>query len=114
MGLDANVIVIGPLNVLAKYDVLDYPIGYYEDVPFDNLVIGTITCAYTSDQSRELAEICGVNPWDLGNHQVKNPVKPSALSCEDYIGRDSQVDIYDTIIKLLDYKNVQIWYRPNG
>lgn len=112
MGMDADVIVIGPLSVLAKFDALDYPVSYYEDIPLGTLILGTVAQAEATNQSHKLAGICGVEPWDLGGHQVKNPVKP--VGGFDYIGEDTEMEIYKLLVDLLKYDNVQIWYRPNG
>lgn len=112
MGVGAEVIVIGPLGALQEFDVQDYPISAYNGALFGNLVLGTIAVACTLYQSRRLARICGVEPWDLGNHQVRHPMNP--MSDPDYIGEDTEMEIYKLPVGLLEYDNVQIWYRPNG
>ena len=111
MGMEAEVIVIGPFDILTGLNVQDYPIRYYEGVQLDDLILGTVARAYTTDQSRELAKICGVKPWDLGNHQVKTVVKPMS---DNYIGCRTEMEIYELLFNLLKYDDVQIWYRPNG
>ncbi len=112
MGMDADVIVIGPFSILTKLDVLEYPIYFYDDVQLDDLVLGWAAGANATNESYELAKICGVGAWDLGNHRVKTPVKP--IGGHDDIGEDTEMEIYELLIELLKYDNVQIWYRPNG
>ncbi len=112
MGMDADVIVIGPFSVLVKLDVLEYPMYFYGGVQFADLVLGFVAGANTTDESHELAKICGVEAWDLGNHQVKNPVEP--IDSYDCIGEDREIKIYELLVELLKYDNIQLWYRPNG
>ena len=112
MGLDAEVIVIGPCGVLRSCMVLDYPDDYYDDIPVGALVLGTVAYADTTYESQELARICGVEPWDLGNHQVKKLIEPN--DPESFIGSQFASVVYTKLNVLLKSDNVQVWYRPNG
>src|SRR5258708_372172 len=115
MGMDADVIVIGPYKILKEADCLDYPKDWYNGTP-DALVICTVAIANTTQESKDLALICNVNPYDVSNHQVKNPVNPDILmltSPSDNIGNCEPQTIYETLSKLLDSTNVKIFYRPN-
>lgn len=112
MGMDAEVIVIGPCDLLHSCCALDYNDGCYEDVPVGALVLGTVAGADTTNQSEELAAICGVDPWDLGNHQVRRPVGPDDPPY--FIGGEFASVIYAKLCQLLAGDRVQIWYRPNG
>ena len=112
MGLGAEVIVIGPCDVLRSCMVLDYPDDYYDDVPVGALVLGTAAYADTTCESEELARICGVMPWDLGDHRVKKPIKPD--DPEEFIGLQFASVVYAKLCGLLKCNNIQIWYRPNG
>ena len=112
MGLEAEVIVIGPCDVLRSCMVLDYPDDYYDDVPVGALVLGTVAYADTTYESQKLARICGVMPWDLGNHQVRKPIEPD--DPESFIGSQFTSIIYAKLCALLKCDDIQIWYRPNG
>lgn len=114
MGIDADIIVIGPAQILIEANVQDYPRRDYDGVSKDAIVLGTVATAYTIEESLRLAELCQVDVTDLGNHRVKNVLSP--LPREDHfksIGSDLTIDVWRTIRVLLQYDDVQMWYRPN-
>lgn len=113
MGMDADVIVIGPKQVLQQYDVLDYPEHYYTDVPDNVVVLGTVAVANTTGDSGLLACLCGVEPWDLGNHRVTDP-QWFPDHDEEFVGETEVREVYETLYALASRSNVQMWFRPNG
>jgi hypothetical protein len=119
MGLDADVIVIGPKDILHKTDVLDYPITYYDETaPDDVMVISTLAIADTTDQSYTLASVCGVDAWDLEAHRVRIPVdpysEPANFLDHEHIGSQHVRTVYFKLKELVKHNDVQVWYRPNG
>lgn len=113
MGMNAEVMVLGPIEILKFYGVLDYPDGFYKDMDPNALVWGTIAIAHTNDTSRMLADVCGVRPWDLANHFVTNP----QLVHEDEVITDegeTGKEIYEVLKGLLEHRSVSIYFRPNG
>lgn len=115
MGMDADVIVIGPYGVLAGEGALDYSgADRYEGVTGDTLIIGTAARAWTSDQSETLARVCGVKLWDLGRHRVRHPSAPAAGEREERIGADKAIDVYHRIRRLSAHPGTIVWFRPNG
>ncbi len=69
MGLDAQVIAIGPFSKSLE-SALDYPSKYYVDVKEGSKVICRVFEALTSAQSHQLARAFGVGPMELGNHDL--------------------------------------------
>lgn len=113
MGMNAIVLAIGPYYILEKWDVLEYPKSFYEEVAINATVLGTVAGCDTSDQSHRLAAICGVEPWDLGNHRIHNPQRPDIWDEEELIGTEEPTVIYERIVGLLSC-GVELWYQPNG
>ena len=116
MGMDADLLAIGPVKVLKRWDALSYPDDFYDDVPEETVVIGIAAVAWTTDMSRNLAKLCGVEPWDLGNHLIKQV--PSRSLEMDYwmdelIGTECAWDVLERIKGLL-IDGAELWYRPNG
>ena len=99
MGMDAEVFAIGPFKAFHEDD-LDYPLRFYDGVKPDDRIIVLVDQASTTEQSVRLAEICGVDPWDLGHHQIKRIVTHDS----DLIKRISR----------LVAAGCEVWYRPNG
>ena len=113
MGMRASVFVIGPLDVLRKHDVLCYADDYYEDAPGGAVVLGAVARATTNEQSHVLATMCDTRPWELWNHRITAACLPGAFMYE-YIGDELVEDVYEKIMDLLEEKNVEVWYEPNG
>ncbi len=71
MGLDAQVIAIGPFSQeIAKY--LEYDSDAYDHVLEGQTVISNVFIAPTSESSYLLAECFGVGAWELNKHEL-NP-----------------------------------------
>ena len=69
MGMDADVIAIGPFKAEIK-DYLDYPPHYYDEVPDGTKVLSTLFPCVGVDQSNNLAEIFGFDAWDFSKHLI--------------------------------------------
>ena len=110
MGMEADIIVIGPKKLLLEVGVQDYCEQWYKVVPDDVLILGTLGPACTSDQSRRLAKLVGVDPWALGDHRIRN-VKDAASG--EIIGTEDETDIRRKVWSLL-CGGAQLWFRPNG
>lgn len=69
MGLDAQVIAIGPFaHEIA--DSLEYGAQRYAEVPVGATVITTMFLAPTSSDSHALAAAFGVSAFDMGKHHL--------------------------------------------
>jgi hypothetical protein len=69
MGLDAQVIAIGPFSQ-SVVPALEYPPEYYAGVRPGARVITCVFEALTSEQSHKLAGAFGVGAMELGNHHL--------------------------------------------
>jgi hypothetical protein len=110
--MDADVIVVGPFAVLKEAGALEYDTTFYEGVPDNTLVIGVVVAVSTTTQSRQLAEILNIEPWDLGNHRITSVNEGYDLLEE--IGDKPAYRIVSTVRKLLTHPDVLMFYRPNG
>lgn len=70
MGMNANVIGFGPFKKEIA-DCLDYSADMYEDVKDGSLVSTEFFRCNTSSQSRLLAKIFGIGPWDFNSFHIK-------------------------------------------
>lgn len=112
MGMNADIIVIGPYLTLAAYNVLDYDKSFYQPVELDILVTGTIVVAEGNYESEILADLCQVNLWDLNRHQIKKPLPVTDVRGE--MGGQEFQSIVKIINLLLNDSRVMIFFRPNG
>jgi len=69
MGMDATLIGIGFFSPQVAHH-LCYPADHYDGVPRGAPVITTVVELNASEPSRRLAEILGIDPTDLGGHQI--------------------------------------------
>lgn len=69
MGLDAQLIAIGPFSK-AVLPGLDYPGEFYAGVEDGATVVANVFTAITSEISHNLARCFGVGAMDLGRHHV--------------------------------------------
>lgn len=76
MGMDAEVIAIGPYRSYLS-DCMDYPAYDYKNVPDGSMVITSVFVCETSSASVELADAFGVDPWDFSQHHL-DPIRFSA------------------------------------
>ena len=115
MGLDAEIVVIGPYALLAEIDVLDYKKDTYSTCKEDTFIICTVAQASTSRQSELLAELCYVDIWDFTSHQIKKVQWPWSTDMElEFIGDDQLGKIFETLRFLLEDDLCLLFYRPNG
>jgi hypothetical protein len=121
MGMNAEILAIGSIQILAFYDVLMYPVEYYSEYPKETIVIGSIAGSETSEGSRRLAELCGAEPWNFVTHRLSLSQLPtveqlggaSQMMDSDPIGCQDEWTIYNCIEGLLR-DGVTLWYMPNG
>ena len=107
MGLDAQLIAIGPFSkaVLAE---LEYDERYYEGVAEGDTVITTVVVAPTSKTSIQLAEVFSVGAMELGKHHV-NPEIANIDLLEDVFGpRD-----VERFLTLRSHR-FEFYYLPNA
>ena len=117
MGCEADIIVIGPYNILKKYDALEYPDEFYDGVPEHALVFGSLMSVVTTSTSHALSDLCCVDLWDLGNHKVTK-TNADALNDLKYCVDYDVMEAYDNLRGLLKEaeqdERILIWFIPNG
>ena len=107
MGMDAEVIAIGPYSHVIA-DRLAYPATYYEQCHTRDgtTVIVKVFLADTSEQSRALAAAFGATAWDFNTHELDaSKVDMEALAVE-FSGLDRFV--------ALRRAGFKFYYLPNG
>ena len=112
MEMDAEVMAMGPFSGSIA-DCLEYRTEYYADVPAGTTVFSQLFCCVTSDQSRELAECFGVDPWDLSRHEVTLVQADFARLRDlagDFEGGVEEVEQF----RRLSEAGFRFWYRPCG
>jgi hypothetical protein len=99
MGMDADVIGVGPLTQeILETNGLDYEKGYYEHVPIGTIITTTFFNCVTTDMSRRLADAFGIGyPADFSLHDISKSKKPFILTHADWeeigqIARNEQPD----------------------
>lgn len=123
MGLDSELIAIGPFGVLRDADRLDYNIEYYAGIDHEAEIICCIALADTTEQSHRLAELCGLHVWDLGNHRVR-AVNPDFVfhyygdgeeygHTDEFIGDIAVDELYEVVKQLLE-QGCELWFMPHG
>lgn len=106
MSINSEVLVIGPKRLLLTLGVADYPDDWYDDVSPDAIIIGTAFNAETSEQSCQVANVCGVGLDNLGKHRVLAP--------EDAYPDDEELhELYVKLVQLTAQRKTQVWFRPN-
>ncbi|MBI3347236.1 MAG: hypothetical protein HY020_08505 [Burkholderiales bacterium] len=70
MGLDAQLIAIGPFSA-AVTSALEYGEDFYSDVEPGAIVVTNVFIAGTSDSSHKLAAAFGVEAMELGKHKLE-------------------------------------------
>jgi hypothetical protein len=106
VGLNSNILVVGKYKDMPNC-VLDYPDDYYANTYGYTIVFGTIGECNTSQESRDLAEMCNVDIWDFNTHHItKEPNLPY-----DYDERF--LDWYGEIVRCLK-NGLDLYFQPNG
>jgi len=107
MGLDAQVIAIGPFSQEAL-PALEYPATFYSDLPAGATVVSNVFIARTSEASHQLAQAFGVGAMDLGKH-VLNPEAADQSLLRDVFGAEN-VEQFQLLAKCA----FTFYYLPNG
>lgn len=107
----AEVIAIGPSQILAYENCLAYPDDWY-DFSENKVVIGLVCHVYTTAGSRALAELCCVGLYDVDNHIV---TETATFYDEEELERNG-VERWqiESLIALVAYPNVTVWFLPNA
>jgi hypothetical protein len=113
MGMDADVIAIGPFSQ-DIIDMLDYPAEYYDKTKPGATVITTVFSATSTDLSYQLARAMGVDAWDFNTHKI-DPKNVDMEDLEEFVDCAVEHGMEDitTFIKLVG-KGFTFFYRPNG
>lgn len=69
MGLDAELIAIGPFSA-SIVSALEYRSELYEGLAEGATVVTTVLAVGTTEASEELARAFGVGPYDFGRHHL--------------------------------------------
>lgn len=107
MGLDAEVIAIGPFSQ-AVLTAMEYGPDFYSTVQEGETVLVHIFLACTSSASHELAQAFGVGTMELGNHHL-NPFSADIKALESLFGKDDVAQF-----KLLREHGFNFFYAPNA
>lgn len=112
MGMDANVVCMGPFDE-AIADCLDYDPNDYGSVPKNYPVVTTVMNCNTTDASRELARLLRANPEYFETHCI-NGHEIDWAGLEEMAERMVEWDDYEvhTLHRLLDAGFTCI-YCPN-
>ena len=107
MGLDAQVIAIGPFsNEIAS--ALEYEPKFYVDVPPGTTVVSNVFIAETSATSHALAAAFGVGAMELGRHRLDATVASLAQLAAEFGERD--VENFER----LRAQGFEFFYLPNA
>ncbi|HLO95460.1 MAG TPA: hypothetical protein VK195_14205 [Burkholderiaceae bacterium] len=87
MGLDAQVIAIGPYSGEIATS-LEYGEQFYADVAPGSTVVTNVFIAGTSDASHKLAEAFGVGALELGKHQL-DPSRANIAALSEVFGEQN-------------------------
>lgn len=107
MGLDAQVIAIGPFSPEIAGS-LEYNAQRYADVPIGATVVTTIFLAPTSAVSHDLAAAFGVGAFELGKHHL-DAYKADLARLRD-VSSEREVAAF---LNLREH-GFQFYYLPNG
>ena len=107
MGLDAEVIAIGPYSYVVS-DRLAYPVDYYEQCHTRDgaTVIVKVFRADTSSQSQALAAAFGATEWDFNTHELDAAKANLEALAAEFEGLDRFV--------ALRRAGFRFYYLPNG
>jgi hypothetical protein len=107
MGLDAQVIAIGPFSADIA-SALEYDVSFYTSVEQGTPVVSNIFIAGTSSVSHELAAAFGVNAMDLGKHRL-NPEHANIAKLIEVFGKDNVEQF-----QCLAHNGFSFFYLPNA
>ncbi|GAA0750932.1 hypothetical protein LRH25_31505 [Ideonella azotifigens] len=107
MGLDAQVIAIGPFNADIA-SALEYGEKRYAGVPPGATVVSTVFLAATSDESVALAAAFGVGAFEMGKHKLD----PKNADIEALALQFGEADAGN--FRRLASRGFEFYYMPNG
>jgi len=107
MGLDAQVIAIGPFSQEIA-ESLEYGPQRYSEVLDGATVITTVFLAPTSDDSRALAAVFGVGAFEMGKHHL-DAQRADLGRLRDLCSEREVADFLN-----LREHGFQFYYLPNG
>lgn len=107
MGLDAQVIAIGPFSQEIAGS-LEYGAGRYADVPDGATVITNMFLAPTSEDSHALAAAFGVGAFEMGKHHL-DAHKADLVRLGEVCSEREVAEF----LKLREH-GFQFYYLPNG
>lgn len=107
MGLDAQVIAIGPFAADIA-SALEYGGKQYEGVPAGATVISTVFLAATTDESVALAAAFGVGAFEMGRHKLD----PSSANIDALLAQFGEADADN--FRRLASRGFEFFYMPNG
>ncbi len=107
MGMDAQVIAIGPFDE-EIVDALEYGRGSYDNVEKGVTVVTNVFVACTSEESRALALAFDAGPWELGSHHLAPHLAKIPVLVELF-----EQENVDRFLMLRD-GGFDFYYLPNG
>jgi hypothetical protein len=107
MGLDAQVIAIGPFSS-SVLPALEYSPQYYVGVSPGTVVVSNVFVACTSSASHQLAAAFGVGAMELGRHELSPERANHELLVEVFGERDVEQ------FQLLARSGFRFYYLPNA
>jgi hypothetical protein len=107
MGLDAQVIAIGPFSK-SVVAAMEYRPEYYSDVSDGQTVVSNVFVAATSAESHALAAAFGVGAMELGKHHL-NVLAADLQKLEALFGESA----FRKFLLLRDY-GFNFYYLPNA
>lgn len=112
MGKEAYVLCIGPFEE-ELVDMFEYPEKYYTDTEKGTLVVAELFCCNTDNQSIELANAFGFEPWDFARHHINTRDHINWGALYELEERCAEWDIRDIDrLKVFLDKAWFILYRP--
>jgi hypothetical protein len=107
MGLDAQVIAIGPFSA-EVVSALEYGVSFYANVEPGTLIVSNVFVAGTSKASHELAASFGVGAMDLGRHKL-NPEHANIAKLIEVFGKHNVAQF-----QCLAHNGFSFFYLPNA
>lgn len=107
MGLDAQVIAIGPYSSEVASS-LEYEESFYVGVVPGTVVVTNVFLACTSEDSHKLASAFGVGAMELGKHQL-NPETANVAELANVFG-ESNVAEFQCLVR----NGFSFFYLPNA
>ncbi len=107
MGLNSELLAVGDYKFLKELNLLD---GEYHNPKPDSLVITTVAYCVTSEQSRNLAKLCGKDLQNYDDDLVVACVEPDDK--DEMFDDDNAMDVYRFVQHMLDHpKQVELYLR---